>query len=433
MKHMIKRLRTRAATFRRDKSGNTMILMALAMPALVGGTGLAVDVSQWYMWKREMQYAVDQAAMSGAYSYSKDDQGDWERRAAMEITSNEQIVDFAGVPLFAIADFGDGDDNSVLVTLSASRTLPFTGMFMTTPTTITVRAQAAIQESSNFTSCLVATDEDAEGAITLGGSATIGIQCGIAALSNNPNAIVVNGNPTIDAGYFVSAGGVDDWIDDNTDDEVFENIDSLRDPFEELSPPDNPTPRTYACVTSGTGRARVTSASLLPGTYTGGIDTSCATSLATGIYVVNGGALKINAQYGFTGNGVMFVLKSGASIQINGGASISLTAPTVSQLAAMGITDERLAGMLVFEDRDSEGSRASRINGNASTILNGKMYLSQSNVTLEGTAKVTSQCLMIAAATITITGNGSLGSFCPAGQSVTDSIGGNQARVYLVA
>ncbi|MEY4269939.1 MAG: hypothetical protein RLZZ58_1155 [Pseudomonadota bacterium] len=434
MKQLINRLRTGSTGLRRDKRGNTMILMALAMPALVGGTGLAVDVSQWYMWKREMQYAADQAAMSGAYSLSKDDEGDWEDRAGMDITANAEVVDFADDPEIEIADFADGDDNSVLVTLTASRTLPFSGMFMTAPATITVRSQAAIQEASNYTSCLVALDDDAEGAITLGGNGTVGIRCGIAALSTNANAIRVNGQPTVDAGFFVSAGGIDDWIDANTDDEVFENVAGLSDPFEDLEPPTNTTPRTYNCSTTGSGRNRVTSASLQPGTYTS-LNTSCNTTLASGVYVINGGSLTIRAQDSFTANGVIFVLKGGARFHINGGASVSMTAPTVSQLAGMGITDERLAGMLIFEDRANSTNQSSIINGNASTILNGKIYMSQSDVTINGTASVTSQCLMIAASTVTITGNGSLGSFCPANTTISedDSIGGGDARVYLVA
>jgi hypothetical protein len=149
--------------------------------------------------------------------------------------------------------------------------------------------------------------------------------------------------------------------------------------------------------------------------------------------VIDGGTFTINSQDQVTGNGVMFVLKNGASLKWNGGSAISLTAPTVSQLAAMGITDNRLAGMLVFEDRASTGARDAKINGNSSTVLNGKIYMSKSDVDIQGSATVTSQCLMIVGLKVTITGNGSLGSFCPTGQTVTDSLGSSSARVYLVA
>ena len=408
-----------------------MLLVALSMTGFVGAAGLAVDVAQWFLWKRELQYAVDQAAMSGAYSLSKSPDGAWRERALMELRANEQIVDFKSAPTVRMADFGDNEDNSVLVHVTASRALPFSGMFMSEPATISVRAQATFDRPSRYTACLVATNETDTATVILAGSSELSISCGIAALSDAQDAITVNGNPTVDAGYFVTAGTVDDWIADNTDDEIFENVDGLRDPFEELEPPNNPTPRTDACTTSGKGQNKVTSASLLPGTYAS-IEPKCNTALASGIYVIDGGTLKINAQYSFVGTGVMFVLKNGASIEVNGGANISLSAPTVSQLAAMGINDERLAGMLVFEDPESEGAE-SKINGNAATVLNGKFYLPRSRVVMSGTATVTSQCLMIVADKIKLTGNGTLGSFCPPNHTITDSIGGPSGRVYLVA
>jgi Flp pilus assembly protein TadG len=65
---MLTKLKRLARSLRRDTSGNAMLLFALGMPVLIGGTGFAVDISQWYMWKRELQYAVDQAAIAGAWA-----------------------------------------------------------------------------------------------------------------------------------------------------------------------------------------------------------------------------------------------------------------------------------------------------------------------------------------------------------------------------
>ena len=56
----------------RSRSGNAALIMALGMPALIGGTGYAVDTAQWYAWKQELQFATDQAALAGAYARSKE-------------------------------------------------------------------------------------------------------------------------------------------------------------------------------------------------------------------------------------------------------------------------------------------------------------------------------------------------------------------------
>jgi hypothetical protein len=154
-----------------------------------------------------------------------------------------------------------------------------------------------------------------------------------------------------------------------------------------------------------------------PGTYASFV-TRCNTTMSPGVYVIDGGDFEVRAQDIVTGNGVIIVLKNGAGIRINGGATVNLTAATASQLITAGVSSseaDRLAGMLVFEDRASSGNTGNLINGNASTTLNGTIYLPRSNIRFAGTAGVTSQCLMIAARTITITGTAQMETFCPAG------------------
>jgi hypothetical protein len=73
------------------------------------------------------------------------------------------------------------------------------------------------------------------------------------------------------------------------------------------------------------------------------------------------------------------------------------------------------------------------INGNAATVLNGTIYTPNSNLDFSGTARVTSQCLMIAAATITLTGNANMTTFCPPGSSEDTVVANAASRVKLVA
>lgn len=105
-------------------------------------------------------------------------------------------------------------------------------------------------------------------------------------------------------------------------------------------------------------------------------------------------------------------------------------------LIARGVPEadaNKLAGMLIFEDRNSPGTNNRNIiNGNAATVLNGTIYLPRSSMDFTGTASVTSQCLMIAAATIKITGTANMSSFCPAGVTEDTIVANEISKVKLV-
>ncbi len=515
------------------RSGNATMLVALGMPVLIGGAGLGVDVTQWYMWKRELQFAVDQAAVAGAWAAADPDtETTYVQRGEQEFAANLSVTeDFSADPLVQLADFAGGSDNSVAVSVTASKKLPFTGFITGNAATISAYAQASFEEGVTFTSCLIAIDEDDEGAVTIGGSAVLTASCGMAALSTDDLAIKVNGNPEVEAGWILSAGGVDDWLKENTDDVIMEYMSGLYDPFAELSPP-NPSEsrisRNYSCSSAndttfadvqmrtitrysywrgpntnnldpwdnangredsnvysmdeglvvpngtqegteteedgswrdlgGKGRekkwerrdfTRTTQYSNIvvqeggqagnvrPGTYSN-IHIGCDTAFAPGVYNIMGGELRINGQHEVNGAGIMFVLYDGASITINGGADVNLTAMTASDLMNVGVSASDandLAGMLVFEDRDGPGAgnNGQKFNGNSNTILNGTMYFPKSEVFFAGTAGVTSQCLMIAANNITITGTTDMQTFCPADSTEDTTVVSTASKVRLVA
>src|SRR5205085_12395188 len=113
----------------------------------------------WYMWKREMQYAVDQAAMAGAWSRVGGTTGnEYKTRAQQELTANLEVVDFQGTPTIVLADYAGQTNNSVKVTLRETRELPFSKLVMGSGTTVTVTAQAAFEKANAFTACLIAVD-----------------------------------------------------------------------------------------------------------------------------------------------------------------------------------------------------------------------------------------------------------------------------------
>lgn len=523
--------------------GNATLLVALGMPVLIGGAGLSVDVTQWYMWKRELQFAVDQAAIAAAYAYSEDDTRDsYQTRASQEFAANLTAIDgITTTPAISLVDYDSGSDNAVEVSASASKLLPFTGIFSSTAASVTASAWATWEGGSNesYTSCIIALDPSASRAVWFNGGPDLNAGCGVTALSDASNAIEVSGGSgTLDLGWLIARGGIDDYFDDLDNTTVLEGAGDITNPFADLVPPDNATPREFTCpgdsssstgtsasytitysvtrvlsdkyyrgskrnnmtlqsttqtgsttttetetgsasatvgaISSSTstqtgtetkhgngrnsyydrtdvetvetrevvsvvdnngGAAPVedTSDMLLPGTYSD-FDVSCDVTLAGGIYVIDGGDFSINAGDSITGNGVMFVLKNGAGIKINGGGEVNLTAMTETELIAAGVSADHapdLVGMLIFEDPESEGNTKNKINGNSETGLNGTVYLPNSGVEILGTAGVTSRCLTIAAATVKIGGTADLTNLCPVGLEHDTVVleGGSQIRL----
>jgi Flp pilus assembly protein TadG len=516
-------------------SGNATLLVAMGMPAFIGGAGFAVDTAQWYMWKRELQFAVDQAALAGAWARTQSaSRANYSIRAQQEFDANigSTKAILKAAPTIKLNNYAGGTNNSVTVSAAVSDTLPFSSFLTGKGTTVSASAQAAYTAGTDFTSCLLALDTDDSGAVTIGGTSILTARCGIAALSSSSTSIIVNGSPSIDAGWVLSRGGIDDWFNVYTDAEVHDYLEGLFDPFASLTPPsptESQVSRSYYCVKGTTttradrkkkttvtytywkgatwqtattkvndnknaskdystetndsyviveetvvaGTTYVTTttwtqtnqgagnnivwekaetvvattysnisktttadlASAQPGTYSGGIKVSCATTFAPGVYIIDGGGVEISGQYSVVGSGVMFVLKNGAYIKINGGSNINLTAIQASELESRGIpstTANALAGMLVFEDRSSTGTDRSKINGDSATVLNGTIYLPNSGIDFTGTAKVTSQCLMIAANNIAISGTANMTTFCPTGVTEDTIVAKEISRVKLV-
>lgn len=57
---------------RADQRGTVAVLMALLLPILVGGLGLSIEVSNWYLKTRAMQNAADAAAIAAASNNGAD-------------------------------------------------------------------------------------------------------------------------------------------------------------------------------------------------------------------------------------------------------------------------------------------------------------------------------------------------------------------------
>lgn len=524
-------MRKKLVELARCASGNTTLLVALGMPVVLGGSGLAVDTAQLYMFKRELQLAADQGAIAGAWARAGGDTGtQYQTRAGQEFDGNlSTIAEFSPSDTATLANYDGGTANSVVVVASMQVQLPFVGIFLSEPTTVSVRAQAIWEHNSEYTACLMALHKTVGKALWFNGGPTVDAACGVASMSEAADSISTNGSSgPQNINTAVAAGRIRDGMNAFQNSETRENYDGLEDPYEDLVPPDNPTPRGLSCgsstvtwtadetttstlsykyykgknknaaksageiayagssptettTTIETGQSYTSepvgstappnvidmyrvegkgpdqvfeevtetvttsyanksshggeASTQLPGTYPD-FTIDCDTTLAGGVYVIDGGKFKLNGGNKLTGTGVMFVLKNGAQLDINGTAETYLTPMTIGQMIAAGISPEnaaRMKNMLIFEDPESEGRSDSKVNGTADLDINGIIYMPKSNLNLLGTMQSSAECLMILASTLQIGGTADLATFCPPGKTHDVVVGGGDTRVRLVA
>ncbi|QNE03942.1 pilus assembly protein TadG-related protein [Croceicoccus marinus] len=446
-----------ARRFVRDRSGNATMLVAFAMPMVIGGGGMAIDFGQYYLWKRELQYANDQAAIAAAWEVL--DSGSTAKmtdRAKNAFAVNEQITaDFNTDPSVQLANYAGGVGNSVIVTSSATKRLPFTSFFTKNATTVSVSSQAAFTGGATISSCMIAVDEHSGGAVTIGGNAVFTAQCGIAALSDSSksctggydsggtclgwtgeDAITDNGNSyEIKAGSIATAGTVSDTLAAKAQangDTIIEHATNLADPFAGIEPPSSEGvgPGTYICKATGkktqatidafnAGKAdsdKLVLGVAYPGVYDGGLSLGCDTTFKGGIYFIRGGTLTINGNHTVQSEaGVMFVLENGANFKINGGADINLSGMDEGALQDLGYTAEqahKINTMLIFETADNAASHGNTLNGNSNTFLNGALYTKNNILDLSGTADVANACLLLVASKVNLTGTLNMTKWC---------------------
>lgn len=281
---MLGKIRRVLSDLRHNKSGNAMLLVALGTPVLIGTSGLAVDSAQYYMWKRDLQYSVDQAALAGAWARTTTGtQSSYQSRATQEYNANIQnTADFDGNgPTVTLGDWNsttgaftaNSAGTAVKVTASATKTLPFTNIVTGRGVTVSVSAIATATPAgttvtttttyNTLTACMIALNPTAYGAFTIGGNATGSVGCGGAALSTDPSAAIrENGNPDATFGQLVAGGGIEYSLLNNVGGDPLKlksNTVGMIDPLGTLNTPSgNGITRTYTCPAVSSGSAAYT-------------------------------------------------------------------------------------------------------------------------------------------------------------------------------
>jgi hypothetical protein len=154
-----------------------------------------------------------------------------------------------------------------------------------------------------------------------------------------------------------------------------------------------PTPTVGACTVNGANYSGVQT--LSPRVYCGtfNFNGTGTLNLNPGLYIFNNTRWNINSGWSVQetgGGGVTFYFTNANSyIQINSGAAINITAPTIGTYA----------DILIFEPSGLSTSSFS-INGAAGHVFKGLIYLPSRNITFNSVSTVASEYLTIVVNTL---------------------------------
>ena len=408
----------------RNESGNALFLVALSFPVLIGTGGLATDTVQWTVWKREIQRQADSAALAGAYAKAQG--GDPTASATAEI-NRHSFVTLLGSPTIESAPTAGsfaGNANAVRVVLKMQKALPFSSMFLSSAPVLTADATAAVISNGNY--CVISLEPTSATGVTMQGNASVTMGCGIATNSIASNAVTAGGSSSIFATPVAAVGGLQASANYAAGTTLQPYSIAQPDPFAGL-----PTPSVTTCSgklsVAPNATQHVTNASGV--SCYRGMDLKGTVSFDPGVYFIDGSSFSAGSQTVITGTGVTFILTSSnatsnpstiATVDINGGASLQLTAPTSGTYK----------GVLFYQDRRAQDSGSNTVNGNAGSKLQGAIYMASQAVSFSGDSGMTTECIQIVSRRVTFTGNTMIANNCPSGSGASSFTG---ARVQLVS
>jgi hypothetical protein len=142
-----------------------------------------------------------------------------------------------------------------------------------------------------------------------------------------------------------------------------------------------------------------------PGNYCNGLTLQGGQVLTgNGVYYIAGGDLKINAGANVVGSNVTIFMSGTSTVQMNGNATVNISAPTSGTYS----------GMLMMGDRSCTSCSGlnETLNGTATSLMTGAIYFPKTQVRYLGNFAGVNGCTQVVADTILWNGNTNLSINC---------------------
>lgn len=387
-------------SFLAETAGATTVIVATTLPLLLGAAAFGAEAGYWTYRQRQLQQFVDTAAFSGAVDLVEVGKSEVKGTVERSLSVNGFRADIGTVAVETPPGSGPyaGKD---AVHVSAEENWPrfFSAVFFQDPVKIVARATALAQASGE--ACMLALDASAPSSIKITGTANVTL-LGCSAVSNSvaSTSFSVSGSGNIVADCASAAGGISSTPAGIILTECAaprERIAPLPDPYADVAEPSV----SGSCKKPDKfGGNPAAIHNITPGRYCG-LDMKRTVNLAPGTYVIDGGDLSISSTALVNGSGVTFFLTNGATLDINGAASVNVSAPTSGPYS----------GLVVFADR-SGTPLTHKLNGSAAAIFTGAVYMPNDHVEVRGTNAAGGGCMQMIARTLDYRGTAGLGIAC---------------------
>ena len=277
-------------------------LLAIALPVLIGATGLVLDTGALYDLRRRTQAAADAAADAAAQEVRLQTGAESVKSAAVYDAKKNGFVDdkTTSIEVNQPPKLGHYKGNKNYVEVIITDEAPTFFMTALTDKHYDVRGRAVASVATNNI-CTWTLDPSASLSFDASGSAAVSFKdCGVFVNSNNSKAARTTGKATVSA---PSINVVGNYTGSAFSPTPTTGASAITDPFAEVA---NPVVGSTCSYTNKTVKSAET---LTPGTYCGGLtlNAKANATLKGGLYVLKGGGLTVNGQATMTGAGVTFL------------------------------------------------------------------------------------------------------------------------------
>lgn len=380
-----------------------MVLICLALVTIMGLIGLVADVGYWQAQKQLMQTAADSAALAAAQELNY---GDSVAAGVADAASNGFTNGQNGIAVAVnyppLSGPNAGKSGYIEALVSRPQPTFFLRVLGLTTITLSARAVSAIGNSPN---CIYVIDPSASGAITLSGTVSIQIGCGLLVDSDSSSAMSTTGGVTVTASHIGVVGGYSSGGGTFTP-QPQTGVLAAPDPLAYVQAPTYGACNHSSFSLTGTNGTAGSPYQMNPGVYCGGITLHGNSYLHfnAGTYVLAGGGFSASGTSTMTGTGVTFYNTTGAGgyqgLSLGGNVTMNFSAPTSGPLA----------GVTFFQDRSIPASGAgSTIAGNSGTTIDGALYFPTTTLTYSGNSSSNGYSIIVADKLLA-NGNSQLGS-----------------------